>query len=184
MIVTAQVIEVLEAINDQLERRTYGATTLSQCKVAWCTLFRQLRVTLLLCSRVGGGLSIDKLGSGDISIYNLLAADTLCFALEPDQAVEHELRCHEVYARRTKLDKQDSSALLAWGPLADQRWKELLAVAEAEDAPEIEKKLVSPRKKKIRRRRPLLLFFPSHNHLNLLGVYRSLILAERYPMYH
>jgi hypothetical protein len=43
----------------------------------------------------------------------------------------------EVYSRRAGSTAgaapSVSSALLAWGPPADQRWKELLAVVEAED---------------------------------------------------
>jgi hypothetical protein len=91
--------------------------------------------------------------------------------------------------------------LLAWGPAADARWKELVTVAEAEDAflqeAAAASGMSSPRppgvtsssskgsksksgNKKIRRRRPLLLFFPSHNQPGPLGAYRGMALAERW----
>jgi hypothetical protein len=78
----------------------------------------------------------------------------------------------------------DSSAgaLLAWGPSADSRWKELVAVAEAEDAmanPDGGGKTSKDPSKKIRRRRPLLLFFPSHNQASPLAAYRSFALVHR-----
>jgi hypothetical protein len=58
---------------------------LSETKIAWETLIRQLRVVMLLSSRAGGMLSVERLGHGEISIYSLLAADTLCFAMQADQ---------------------------------------------------------------------------------------------------
>lgn len=85
MIIAAQILEVLEAVSDQLERRSFGEVTLNDTKVAWETLIRQLRVAMLLSSRAGGMLSVERLGNGEISIYSLLAADTLCFAMQADQ---------------------------------------------------------------------------------------------------
>lgn len=85
MIIAAQILEVLEAVSDQLERRTFGEVNLNGTKLAWETLIRQLRVVMLLSSRAGGMLSVERLGSGTISIYSLLAADTLCFAMQADQ---------------------------------------------------------------------------------------------------
>jgi hypothetical protein len=85
MIIAAQILEVLEAVSDQLERRSFGEVTLNNTKVAWETLIRQLRVVMLLSSRAGGVLSVERLGNGEISIYSLLAADTLCFAMQADQ---------------------------------------------------------------------------------------------------
>jgi hypothetical protein len=85
MIIAAQILEVLEAVSDQLERRSFGEVTLSETKIAWETLIRQLRVVMLLSSRAGGMLSVERLGHGEISIYSLLAADTLCFAMQADQ---------------------------------------------------------------------------------------------------
>lgn len=91
MIVSAQVVEVLEAVSDQLERRTLGDITLNMTIKAWLTIIRELRVTLLLSSRAGGTLSINRLGRGDISIYSLLAEDTLCFALQAEQVMALEI---------------------------------------------------------------------------------------------
>jgi hypothetical protein len=85
MIASAQILEVLEAVSDQLERRTFGEITFTMTINAWMTIVRELRVTLLLSSRAGGSLSINRLGDGDISVYSLLAEDTLCFALQADQ---------------------------------------------------------------------------------------------------
>lgn len=125
------------------------------------------------------------------------------------------MRCQDVYSRRAAKSPPDAvdpkssqqthsqnegesgGALLAWGPAADSRWKELVTVAEAEDAFLQEAATISsPRPhgsgisksgssksksggKKIRRRRPLLLFFPSHNQPGPLGAYRGLALADR-----
>jgi hypothetical protein len=150
-------------------------------------------------------LSVDALDSGMISIYSILAADTLCFASKADHALEHEQRCLQVYARRsntagvtavagasTLSDSSDSSrAILAWGATADKRWRELIQVTEAEDqaAPEDADPLGSGARrqggageaeaKKIRRRRPLLLFFPHHNNSAALGINRVLNLVEK-----
>lgn len=126
------------------------------------------------------------------------------------------MRCQDVYSRRAakplpevtdaklSISQQSESelggALLAWGPAADARWKELVTVAEAEDAFLQEAAsggISSPRppgvggssskgsksksgKGKIRRRRPLLLFFPGHNQPGPLGAYRGMVLAERW----
>jgi hypothetical protein len=141
------------------------------------------------------------------------------------------LRCQDVYSRRAAKPLPDTTdtksgatstsssssasqqqqhneselggALLAWGPAADARWKELVTVAEAEDAflqeAAASSGMSSPRgpgvpssssskgsgksrsgNKKIRRRRPLLLFFPAHNQPGPLGAYRGMALAERW----
>lgn len=147
------------------------------------------------------------------------------------QAIVHEARCLEVYTRRVGVPgsaappptSSTSAALLAWGALADQRWKELLAVVEAEDEAQASTATDDPSlntfskgkqkdsasdnlkkgssssssghnagvvasaidgsgataSKKIKKRRPLLIFFPFHNVPVLLGAYRSLILADR-----
>lgn len=221
MIVSAQVVEVLEAVSDQLERRTLGDITLNMTIKAWLTIIRELRVTLLLSSRAGGTLSINRLGRGDISIYSLLAEDTLCFALQAEQvmaleimeqiltlvqAIEHETRCQEVFDRRSNTTpsmnssasaarpsptSESAGALLAWGSSADARWKELVAVAEAEDAMNsgevtsaVGSKSSKESMKKIRRRRPLLLFFPSHNQASPLAAYRSFALVHRCVCYN
>jgi hypothetical protein len=148
-------------------------------------------------------ITVQRLGSGCVSLHRLLAADTLCFAIRADQAVEHEERCQEVFNRRSAGvgggEQGDSAArsdvLLAWGRVADKRWRDLIAVAVAEDAIEggegaaAEKSKGSddeeegtPQKKRappVRRRRPLLLYFPRHSQQRFLGGYRALILAER-----
>lgn len=194
MIATAQILEVVDAVSDQLERRSFGEISLNMTKTSWSTVIRQLRVALLLSSRAGGVISINRLGSGEVSIYSLLAEDTLCFAMQADQAIEHEMRCQEVFDRRSNLNAPRSTsssdglgALLAWGPVADARWKELVAVAEAEDAMSQDSHSTSRSSstggnsvKKIKRRRPLLLFFPSHNQATPLAAYRAFSLVNRW----
>ena len=153
MMLVALVLEVLLGISDQLEKRSYGEMTLQGTIRAWQVVAKQLRVSLLLASRAGGRVCIDDLGDGIISLYSLLASDTLCFAIQPEQAVEHELRCQEVYNRRANKDDENGKntlsgknsdetssvggnggALLAWGISADTRWKELVGIADMEDA--------------------------------------------------
>ncbi len=213
------VLETLLTVHEQVERRTYGASNLTLTILAWENLVRQVRVALLLSSRLGltedVDITVDRLSCGAVSLHRLLAADTLCFASRADQAVEHEERCQEVFKRRTaatggvgiaSAEGQDSASrssdvLLAWGRVADKRWRDLIAVAVAEDSLEAdatgassqhedgdgtnsgdESISGSPQKKKaapMRRRRPLLLYFPQHSQQRFLGAYRSLILAER-----
>ena len=50
---SAIVLETLAVVNDQVERRTYGAQSLRGCITAWESLIRQTRVVLLLASRTG-----------------------------------------------------------------------------------------------------------------------------------
>jgi hypothetical protein len=111
--------------------------------------------------------TVANLSDGEISLHRLLAADTLSFAVRADQALEHEEKCRDVYAKSALLRRPSqlstsasvvagtspdthksvlgggagpsgsatkSEVLLAWGPVADRRWKDLLAVAVAEDA--------------------------------------------------
>ena len=252
----AFVLETLHIVNDQVERRTYGVHSLKGTIASWENLARQTRLVLLLRSRTGasdsaGGtvhdgsaiqrnslFTVQSMSSSHVSLHRLLAADTLGFAIRAEQALEHEEKCREVYARSsyqrrlsshnsttgsvaagTSPDTQQqhrsalssaatkSEVLLAWGPVADKRWKDLLAVAVAEDAIQAallgevnpptpcdsSRKSVSSnaaaaaeqarkaedQKRTLKRRRPLLLYFPTHSQAHLLGAYRSIILAER-----
>lgn len=318
----AFVLETLTIVNDQVERRTYGAHSVRGTIQAWENLARQTRLLLLLRSRAGTALlpsssssssgsgnnggtvggtdevgydpfltrrktefTVCNLSTGQISLHRLLAADTLGFAVRAEQALEHEDKCRDVYAKSmqsrrmqshmsmlgppgssvgsvipgTSPDTHSAAAggtvgktevLLAWGPVADKRWKDLLAVAVAEDAiqaalqsevltvsssssgggggpaaqsastvhatlpppPSLVSSLLSPlspsaaaavgavgpgqgsttstaeqqarhaeeQKRTLKRRRPLLLYFPMHSQPHLLGAYRTIILAERY----
>lgn len=159
-------------------------------------------------------LTVHALDSGLLSVYAILAADTLCFASRADHAVEHEHRCLQVYSRRSNEVPQSQSgsasssskAILAWGGSAERRWRELIQVTESEDQVDDadssgsipayssstsassssasshgRKSEAEPGSgsKKIRRRRPLLLFFPQHNDSDKLGVYRSLTLLQK-----
>jgi hypothetical protein len=108
-----------------------------------------------------------NLSSGQISLHRMLAQDTLGFAVRAEQALEHEEKCRDVYAKSVQARRMQSQAssvgggsttggsqeshhaahkpqaaaaqgksevLLAWGPVADKRWRDLLAVAVAEDS--------------------------------------------------
>lgn len=90
MVATAQIIEVLESVSEQFERRSLGEISLKMTVLAWMALIRQLRVTLLLSSRADGMLSINRLAQGDVSVYSLLAEDTLCFALQAEQVQNYD----------------------------------------------------------------------------------------------
>lgn len=215
----AIVVETLLTVHEQVERRTYGACNLVMTMKAWENLIRQLRVCLLLSSRIGlteNEITVEKLSNGRVSLHKLLAADTLSFALKADQAIEHEERCQEVFNRRTAALNNSSSGagmdgeqqhksdvLLAWGKVADKRWRNLIEVAIAEDTLEFEMQSstevktdgddpsdegsaaaaavsMPKRKPPVKRRRPLLLYFPKHSQQRFLGAYRGHILAERW----
>lgn len=226
-------MEIMTAVSEQLERRTYGVDNLWHTVLSWDVLFKQTRVAALLASRVDGnslmalssvsvppagpdarpsvprlGVSVRALNRGDVSIYRLLAQDTLCFTTQADQAAEHEARCNEVYLKRVVTNSRggvpsaagsgagvSAGLLMAWGFGADQRWRELLSLVEAEDAEHAaaQNELGSSNDgaagntaghavsgRAIRRRKPLLLLFPLHNQSEPLSAYRGLILAERW----
>lgn len=224
---TAIILETLYGVNDQIERRTYGRENMKQVIYRWETILRQARIVLLLKSRaVFSGLeyplfTIDHLSNGVLSLHRLLAQDTLEFGLRADQALEHEDRCREVYLHRNKaqpvsstlgLDSSitsssnkassassNSETLLAWGKVADKRWRDLLALALTEDSnnaitasPDISSNAASSssnnnnnNSKLKRKRKPMLLFFPLHNHATTLGSYRALLMSDRWAkQYH
>jgi hypothetical protein len=191
MTFAAFVLETLNIVNDQVERRTYGKHTLRITIQAWEGLLRQTRLLLLLRSRAGSAavstphsahssettdpvrarrvteFTAYNLSSGQISLHRMLAQDTLGFAVRAEQALEHEEKCRDVYAKSVQARRMQSQAssvgggsttggsqeshhaahkpqaaaaqgksevLLAWGPVADKRWRDLLAVAVAEDS--------------------------------------------------
>lgn len=197
---TSLVLEVLLAVEEQVQRRTYGASDLTLTITAWTMLVRQLRLLLLLSSRMGmeetlesalpltpsslnphqqqvqaGQLTVERLSLGEVSLHRLLAADTLSFTVVAVRAVEHEERCQDAYNRRAAASHHPGGSthdrnmdfsvdsrsltrsttvssvvsnstaatgltgstrqevLLAWGSVADRRWRDLLAVAVTED---------------------------------------------------
>jgi hypothetical protein len=122
----SMVLDVLEPVSDQTERRSQGKSNLKLCRDMWEVLLHQIRVVILLSSRsqcasnivlsnrlnssagqssgaaitiphnaaaVRGSndgasmLTVQKLQMGEISIFSLLAADTLCFTVLPDQVL-------------------------------------------------------------------------------------------------
>jgi hypothetical protein len=122
----SMILDVLEPVSDQTERRSQGKSNLKLCKDMWEVLLHQIRVVILLSSRsqcasniilsnrlnssagqssgtaitiphnaaaVRGSndgasmLTVQKLQMGEISIFSLLAADTLCFTVLPDQVL-------------------------------------------------------------------------------------------------
>lgn len=212
------ILETLNVVNDQIERRSYGESHLKDTIRSWEILIRKIRVVLLLCSRASYRVfefNVDNFDKGLISIHKVLAEDTLCFTTKADQSAEHERRCYEVYQR--KLDggglethNNRSDILLAWGPIADRRWRDLMGIALSDDT--IEKKNSSPaqssnsptnrtsgqhsHEKKhevnnnktladkqngaaVKRRRPLLLYFPNHYNPDYLGSHRAILCFER-----
>eukprot|EP01038_Epipyxis_sp_PR26KG_P010056 gene10056-13516_t len=104
MAFVAIVIDTLQAVNDQVERRTYGDSNLKNTISEWESLHKKLRVVLLLSSRIGFNnfnLSVDSLSNNtECSLYRLLALDTLEFAIKAENAIEHEEKCQEVYRNR------------------------------------------------------------------------------------
>jgi hypothetical protein len=329
----ALILETLHAVNDQIERRTYGKEGVSRVIQQCEDLFRQTRVLLLLKSRTmpgahsiglainnvddeiddsdgggGGGrgslsdkliaqyvdwnlspmdavsapsmFTIHHLESAHISLYRILAQDSLDFGYRVTAAMEHEERCRDVFLHalrqqehqqqqqqlQAQLHSIDESfalgnnpannnnaagvssasteVLLAWGKTADKRWRDLLSLALTEDAihatasattatgasisansassanntPALDAmrrsvSTVTPSGSNItnnnsgsplpttsslastanaggvllqappplkRKRKPLLLYFPYHNHPVLLGAYRAVITASHW----
>lgn len=157
--------------------------------------------------------SISQILTGELNIYQILACDTLEFSQRSDQACDHEERCLEVYLKRIKQDEGGASGtrslsnssptpsidegnssssssskgevLLAWGEVADKRWKDILAVAINEDTitDQTTKNISQTTNTMVKRRRkPLLLFFPQHNVKVWLCTYRCLSLATRWAV--
>ncbi len=103
------ILDVIEPVSDQTERRSKGRSSLVLSKGIWEKLLKQIRVCLLLSSiaannptianhnkngntvaappssLLGMFVTVAKLNSGDTSIFKLLAEDTLSFAEIPDQ---------------------------------------------------------------------------------------------------
>jgi hypothetical protein len=242
------IVDTLHTVSDQIERRTYGKDSMKKTIASWETLIRQIRVILLLKSRmysekIPSFYTIHALTTGDLSLYHILAYDTLEFTLRVEQSQEHEERCREVINKRRynnsplpgsssavsvassehDADHQPqrqsvrNEVLVAWGTIADKRWRDLLNIAINEDTIEEDEekyltavqsssvdsatagKLFSllslvlgsifvlsvslekqASKHRNKRRKPLLLYFPEHNHKIFLGAYRSIILAQRW----
>jgi hypothetical protein len=75
----------------QIERRTYGDSNLHQSIFEWELLIKKIRVTLLLSSRVGTEkniFTVNSIETGAVSIYRILACDTLSFVTKADLALE------------------------------------------------------------------------------------------------
>lgn len=103
MTFSSLVLDVFEPVGDQTERRSRGTGTLVLSKRVWEGFYKQIRICLLLSlssSNFGvrsamsnfsnsgmnlyGDLTVAKINSGDISIFRILAEDTLCFAELPE----------------------------------------------------------------------------------------------------
>jgi hypothetical protein len=201
---SAALLETLYTVNDQVERRTYGADNLKHTIAAWENLAHQVRVLLFIKNRIFDHSShearmstVQTLSNGELSIYRILAADTLVFALRSEQAREHEMQCLEVYRRRMQPKETPTAAdaavhagnskpaqsevLLAWGKVADKRWRDIITIAMNEDSLERQSgSTPSERSQQRRRRKPLLLYFPDHNHIDFLGAHRCTLLAQRW----
>ena len=206
----AAVCETLDAVGVQVEKRSSRRSSLQSTHPHWRKLFRRLRVTVLLQSRSAGRLTVrllehgaDPTGQpGGVSIYRLLADDTLSFAMKADGALAHEARCLETIQKKIGVSATGSVSgeegvkpLQAYGATADSRWAELLALVEADDvcvgaAGESSSTKGSLGKRegvvtdapatRLRRRRPLLLLFPQHISTESLCCHRAVILADRW----
>jgi len=179
-----------------VERRTYGQCTLKETLASWKSLIGQIRVALILtsCSSDIKSVNVDSLHNGRVSIYRFLANDTLSFTLKSDQSVEHESRCQEVFLKRSTSSSSAaavstpttnvtlSAPLLAWGSTADARWRELFN--ESESGNKNDNKAIgadaNSQENTIRKKRPLLLFFPYHNVPLILASYRCWALIEKW----
>lgn len=106
MTFSSMILDVFEPVSDQTERRSRGADSLTLSKHVWENFSRQLRVCLLLSlssttahyseisravtsknAKTTNALTVAKLGNSDISIYRILAEDTLCFAELPEHVL-------------------------------------------------------------------------------------------------
>lgn len=194
---SAVLLETLYTVNDQIERRTFGSENLKYTIASWENLIRQVRVLLFIKNRIYDhrttemlACTVNNLSDGKLSLFRILAMDTLVFALRAEQAREHELQCLEVYKRRiqesTSADASSSTisakaaqsdVLLAWGKVADKKWRDIITIAMNEDTMYRQGSQDGTQR---RRRKPLLLYFPDHNHLDIVGAYRSILLAERW----
>ena len=161
-------------MHDHIEKKSYGKHHLKTTMITWNTLIRQLRVALLLRSRstsisigIYGNthpphphttskidyipLTVAHLDSHEISTYGILAADTLCFAMLQEAAVQHEMKCQEVYLKKVMTREEalmtagqsstssSSSSktippepLLAWS-LNDKKWEDIMDLVRNED---------------------------------------------------
>ncbi len=187
MSLTALVLEVLVAVSDQVERRSYGKYTLSTTIQQWQDLYNKLRVVSFLSFRSTHSISIDSIDDCTSSIFHILAEDTLQFSTFADRANEHEHRCQEVFLSKSKHSTDTDSSnglhgpLLAWGASADSRCRELLAVAESSiSMKHVSTSITGEERSKVKRTRPLLLYFPSHIDPTILGCYRGIILAQKW----
>ena len=205
-------------VQEHVEKKSYGNVNLESSIRSWHVLFLQLRVVLFLRCRseaiVKGvfatgvsryehllALSVRQVDSGEVSVFGMLAADTLCFAMQQDQAAQHEAKCQEVYLKKvavaaeqdevssshsagaaTAAGSSSSAPLLIWRA-SEKRWRELLSVVTSEefDSPQQPSDSSSSATKgKARSRRPLLLYFPFHNQPDISGGYRAAWLVNRW----
>ena len=104
------------------------------------------------------------------------------------QAMIHEQRCKEVHERnrvdvalrKSPFESLEMRVISGWMGLSEETlsrydndwWKDLLQVTEGSKCP------LSPAESE-RSQKPLLLYFPLHNHTKYLSAHRSLIKAEQ-----
>jgi hypothetical protein len=129
-------VETLSSVHEQIERRTFGSDHLKHTIHQWEEFIQQIRVVLLLKSRIYSrdqpnpllftvdtfltpkassicsikdhSLTDHHLSLSQLSLHKILAMDTLEFALRAGPAIEHESRCREVYEKR-KLSTRNRS---------------------------------------------------------------------------
>jgi len=161
-------------------------------------------------SHYRGDEEISDINAQQFSVIDLiLAEDVLCFVSNGPQAVELEKKCasklrnyfdrsntssrkpgeadisHSVTGNNRKESRSHVVPLVAWMCEPAQRWKDLLAIAEADILHCSDKTINNSNNSKnlnppASAKRPLLLLFPHHNDPCTLGVYRSLLSFERW----
>ena len=151
----AIIAETLAALNEQVEKKSYGLHSTHLTIVAWDNLCRMLRVAQVVDSRrLVSKLTVEKLSSsctgpgqraprmaanGSHGIFKALAEDTLSFSMGSEAALQHEQKCLEITSKKAlsstvaPTPSMGGETLQAWGTVSDRRWKDLLALMESDD---------------------------------------------------
>ena len=205
------VCEALSSVSEQIIRRSYGRFSLQRTLAIWSNLRRQLRVVLLMISRLSE-LSYAKCiasvhdldtvyySNSDLikmrhaSIYKVLALDTLSFTTRADHAVDQENYCREEYNRNVLKSGSEENVLISWGIGADTHWRKLLSALPGSPtavnndyhtaAGQVQGQGQGQGEVEGQdvTRMPLLMLFPYHNQPSILAVYRALEQSARFVL--
>lgn len=208
----AIVCETLTAASDQVISRSYGNHSLQLTVEVWENLYRQIRVSLILTGFLNflgdtivtasvhdmdssPQVATDRLQASSISIYRVLALDTLSITKRADHAVDHENLCRERSSTKVIQGGKKNSPLSAWIPLSDPKWRDLLNSIPTPSGKSAPTEIVgvaslesvtgpvtgsgSGSRSFVEGRLHLLTLFPQHNQPSILAVYRAIELSER-----